>query len=71
MNEILTDKLNNEMSIEEANTVIGIMDNLNKKTAEIPALMKALNAAKENLLYEEEQTIARGGNAVMSSMIEE
>lgn len=71
MNEILTDKLNNEMSIEEANTVIGIMDNLNKKTAEIPALMKALNAAKENLLYEEEQVVARGGNAVMSSMIEE
>ena len=32
-----------------------IMDNLNKKTAELPNIMKALNTAKENLLYEEEQ----------------
>lgn len=71
MNEILTDKLNKEMAIEEANTIIGIMDNLNKKTAELPTLMKALNTARENLAYEEEQTIARGGSTVTSSMIEE
>lgn len=71
MNEILTDKLNGELSIEEANTIIGIMDNLNKKANELPNIMKALNAAKENLLYEEEQTLARGGVAIMSSMIEE
>lgn len=71
MNEILTDKLNNGMAIEEANTIIGIMDNLNKKTAELPTLMKALNTARENLAYEEEQTVARGGSTVTSSMIEE
>lgn len=71
MNEILTNELNNCVDIERANVIIGIMDNLNKKVAELPNLMKALNAAKENLLYEEEQTIARGGVAVMSSMVEE
>lgn len=71
MNEILTDKLNSEMSIEEANTVIGIMDNLNKKANELPNIMKALNTARENLVYEEEQTVARGGVAIQSSMIEE
>lgn len=71
MNEMLTDKLNGELSIEDSNTVIGIMDNLNKKTAELPNIMKALNTAKENLLYEEEQQTARGGVMILSSMIEE
>lgn len=71
MNEMLTDKLNGELSIEDSNTVIGIMDNLNKKTAELPNIMKALNNAKENLLYEEEQQTARGGVTILSSMTEE
>lgn len=71
MNEMLTDKLNGELSIEDSNTVIGIMDNLNKKTAELPNIMKALNTAKENLLYEEEHQTARGGVTILSSMIEE
>lgn len=71
MNEMLTDKLNGELSIEDSNTVIGIMDNLNKKTAELPNIMKALNVAKENLLYEEEQQTARGGVTILSSMTEE
>lgn len=71
MNEMLTDKLNGELSIEDSNTVIGIMDNLNKKTAELPNIMKALNTAKENLLYEEEQQNARGGVTILSSMTEE
>lgn len=71
MNEMLTDKLNGELSIEDSNTVIGIMDNLNKKTAELPNIMKALSAAKENLLYEEEQQTARGGVTILSSMTEE
>lgn len=71
MNEMLTDKLNGELSIEDSNTVIGIMDNLNKKTAELPNIMKALNTAKENLLYEEEQQTARGGATILSSMTEE
>ena len=71
MNEMLTDKLNGGLSIEDSNTVIGIMDNLNKKTAELPNIMKALNTAKENLLYEEEQQTARGGVRILSSMTEE
>lgn len=71
MNEILTNELNNCVDIERANVIIGIMDNLNKKVAELPNLMKALNAAKDNLLNEEEQTMARGGVTIMSSMVEE
>lgn len=71
MNEILTNELNNCIDIERANVIIGIMDNLNKKVAELPNLTKALNAAKDNLLNEEEQTMARGGVTIMSSMVEE
>lgn len=71
MNEILTNELNNCVDIERANVIIGIMDNLNKKVAELPNLTKALNTAKDNLLNEEEQTMARGGVTIMSSMVEE
>lgn len=71
MNEMLTDKLNGELSIEDSNSVISIMDNLNKKTAELPNIMKALNTAKENLLHEEEEQTARGGVTILSSMTEE
>ena len=47
------------------------MDNLNKKVSEMPALLKALQLAEENLLFEQEQTAGRGGEMVLSSMVEE
>ena len=39
-----------------------------KNVMEIPNLQKALNTAKDNHRYEEEQKIARGGISVLSSM---
>lgn len=44
------------------------MDRLAKKSVEIPSLVKGLNEARENLIYEREQTIARGGQVILSSM---
>ena len=71
LNELLNEKLSEGASLETAGVVIGLMDNLNKKVSEMPALLKALQLAEENLLFEQEQTAGRGGEMVLSSMVEE
>lgn len=71
LNELLNEQLSQGASLETAGTVIGLMDSLNKKVSEMPALLKALQQAEENLLFEQEQTAGRGGEVVLSSMIEE
>ena len=45
-----------------------MVDNVNKKAADLPAILKKLQEAKENLMYEQETQTARGGNVVSSSM---
>lgn len=71
LNELLNEQLSQGASLETAGTIIGLMDSLNKKVSEMPALLKALQQAEENLLFEQEQTAGRGGEVVLSSMIEE
>lgn len=71
LNELLNQCLSDGASLETAGTVISLMDSLNKKVSEMPALLKALQLAEENLLFEQEQTSGRGGEVVLSSMIEE
>ena len=45
-----------------------MIDIVNKKSAEMPALIKALEEAKQNLMYEKETELSRGGGQVLSSM---
>ena len=71
LNELLNEKLNEGASLETAGTIINLMDSLNKKVSDMPGLLKALQQAEENLLFEQEQTSGSGGEAVISSMIEE
>lgn len=71
LNELLNEQLNEGASLETAGTIIQLMDSLNKKVSDMPGLLKALQQAEENLLFEQEQTAGRGGEAVISSMIEE
>ena len=69
INNLLNEKLNsNSLTLDEVSTVIGMVDNINKKASELPSIMKKLQEAKENLMYENETEISRGGNAVLSSM---
>lgn len=70
MNGILNQKLSKPKELDIANMgeVIGLIDAVNKKASEIPAIMKKLEEAKQNLLYEKETEIARGGDVVSSSM---
>lgn len=71
LNELLNEKLNEGASLETAASIIALMDSLNKKVSDMPGLLKALQQAEENLLFEQEQTSGRGGEVVLSSMIEE
>lgn len=71
LNELLNEKLNEGASLETAASIINLMDSLNKKVSDMPGLLKALQQAEENLLFEQEQTSGRGGEVVLSSMIEE
>ena len=71
LNELLNEQLNEGASLETAGIIIQLMDSLNKKVSDMPALLKALQQAEENLLFEQESTSGRGGEAVVSSMTEE
>ena len=70
MNDILNTKLSKkeEIDIASMGEIIALVDAVNKKAGELPTIMKKLEEDKQNLLYEKETEIARGGNAVSSSM---
>lgn len=68
INRILNEKLNTDLTLEELPTIVGLIDGVNKKAAELPSLLKKLEEAKENLMYEKETQLARGGTTVTSSM---
>ena len=69
MNSILNEKLkSHSIDIESMNSILALVDNVNKKSAELPGILKRLEEAKEALMYEKEVEISRGGIAVLSSM---
>lgn len=68
MNSLLNEKLQGVMTLEEIPTIMQMVDNINKKASELPSIIKKLEEAKENLMYEKQTEMSRGGNAVLSSM---
>ena len=69
INNLLNEKLNsNAITLEEVPTILAMVDNINKKAGDLPSIMKKLQEAKENLMYEKETELSRGGNTVLSSM---
>lgn len=68
INEILSNKLSNIITIEDIATFHQMSDAVSKKISEIPNLTKALSTAYENLRNEEEEQFARGGKKILSSM---
>ena len=67
-NKILSDKLSNTITLEELNSISPVLDTFKKQAADIPSLLKKLEEAKQNLMYEKETEISRGGVQVLSSM---
>ena len=68
INSLLNERLNSPLNLETINTVLGLIDSVNAKAGEIPKLLKNLQDAKENLMYEKETEVSRGGGIVSSSM---
>lgn len=68
INNLLNEKLNSQITLEEVPTIMTLIDSVNKKASELPSLLKKLEEAKQNLMYEKETELSRGGSAVLSSM---
>lgn len=68
MNDLLNEKLNNTLTLDDVPVIMNIVDAVNKKASELPSLLKKLEEAKQNLMYEKETELSRGGNIVLSSM---
>lgn len=68
INTILNEKLQSGLTLDDLQNILGMVDNVNKKASELPSIIKRLEEAKQNLMYEKETEVARGGNAVLSSM---
>lgn len=68
INDLLNEKLNTGITIDDVPSILTLIDNVNKKSGEIPSILKRLEEAKQNLIYEIENEISRGGGIVLSSM---
>ena len=68
INNILNEKLNGSITLEDLPNILAMVDNVNKKAGELPSILKKLNEAKQNLMYEKETELTRGGNVLLSSM---
>lgn len=68
INSLLNEKLNSHVTLDDVNTILSLINNVNAQSKELPSLIKRLEEAKENLMYEKETEAARGGQIVSSSM---
>lgn len=68
INQLLNEQLKTTTDLDTIDRVLNLVDQVNKKASELPGIVKKLNEAKENLMYEKEIELARGGNQVVSSM---
>ena len=68
INSILNEKLNGNLSLENISSIMELMNQVNDQSKNLPAILKRLEEAKENLMYEKETELSRGGNVVLSSM---
>ncbi len=68
INSLLNEKLKSNIGIDDVSNVINLMNAINTQSKELPTILKRLEEAKENLMYEKESELARGGSVVLSSM---
>ena len=68
INRFLNEKLASPLDGDTIGTILGLVDNVKKQAGDIPSIIKKLEEAKQNLLYEQQTELSRGGTAVLSSM---
>lgn len=67
-NDILTEKLTEGVVDQDIPTIVSTLNMITDQIKNIPKLQEALFIAKENLIREEEEKVARGGVKIISSM---
>ena len=68
VNDLLNEKLNTTTDLAGVKEAIGLLDDVNDAAGKIPGMITKLEEAKQNLLYEKETELSRGGVIVSSSM---
>ena len=68
INSHLNEKLHTSLDLDGVATVMNLIDAVKKQASDIPSVLKKLDEAKQNLMYEKETELSRGGNQVLSSM---
>ena len=68
INRFLNEKLASPLDGDTIGTILGLVDNVKKQAGDIPSILKKLEESKQNLLYEQQTELSRGGTAVISSM---
>ena len=68
MNNLLNEKLNSSITLEDVRNILKLVDSVNEKAGELPSILKNLEEAKQSLMYEKTTEVSRGGGAVLSSM---
>ncbi len=68
INSLLNEKLNSRITTDEISTILNLIKAINDQSKELPSILKRLEEAKENLMYEKEVELSRGGSVVLSSM---
>ena len=68
INRFLNEKLASPLDRDTIGTILGLVDNVKKQAGDIPSILKKLEESKQNLLYEQQTELSRGGTAVLSSM---
>jgi hypothetical protein len=68
INNFINDKLAQGIDENNIGIILQLADNVKKQAADMPALIKKLEEAKENLRNEAETELSRGGSMVLSSM---
>ena len=68
INRFLSEKLASPLDGDTIGVILTLVDNVKKQAGDIPSILKKLEEAKQNLLYEQQTELSRGGTAVLSSM---
>lgn len=68
INRYLNEKLASPLDGENIGIILSLVASVKKEAGDIPSTLKKLEEAKQNLMYEQETELSRGGSQVLSSM---
>ena len=68
MNNLLNEKLNSSITLEDVPNILKLVDSVNEKAGELPSILKNLEEAKQSHMYQKTTEVSHGGEAVLSSM---